>query len=292
MTRCVEDEPIHPAPVEEWRRTLAHELDLLLVMQRVVQHGVGFCTRQRGETTPTDAALVDQPSRSHPVPTAPDQSFRPEQVIHLLGKHRILSRAVVTGQIFTPARECVIANVLHVALVILAAGRRENRDRGARIVCTRVGRCGPRRVSVEVVLGSVAAVAHALVGRSKRARIAVAPVVAVNDFRNRRTRRVILLEERRERRRRYRSHSDVFGAIDHQIRPGVDTRHDCWRRRDRDGIGHDRCVERRWGRVILRHDRGEGGRCHRRHRDMLPVLTRQDVRTTNLDRSAYDDPVH
>src|ERR1043166_5360535 len=102
--------------IEEGIDALAHELDLLLVLQGRDQRGQSLRTCERRQTTAANTAVIDKPSRRHRAAPTAQQTFGPEQVVHLRRVQRILPGAVVGRQGFTAIREMVIADALQVAL--------------------------------------------------------------------------------------------------------------------------------------------------------------------------------
>src|SRR5207249_140235 len=101
---AAEAESIDAAPVEERRRALPHELNLLLVLQRREQRGDPLGTGERRQAAAADAAVVDELRRLRQVATAPDQPLGPQQVVHLRRVERVL-----TGPVLGPVRRILAA---------------------------------------------------------------------------------------------------------------------------------------------------------------------------------------
>src|SRR6059036_3768952 len=121
---AAEAESIDAAPVEERRRALPHELNLLLVLQRREQRGDPLGTGERRQAA---AAVVDELRRLRQVATAPDQPLGPQQVVHLRRVERVLTGPVLgpAGRILAAGGQPAVADVLEVALVVGAPRRRE-----------------------------------------------------------------------------------------------------------------------------------------------------------------------
>src|SRR6266513_1197615 len=84
--------------------------------------------------TAGNAAVVDQCCCRRGIATAANQPFGPEQVVHLCRVQRILPRAVLPGEVFTPGREREIAHMLQVALMVRATRGREDGDPSAGVI--------------------------------------------------------------------------------------------------------------------------------------------------------------